>query len=171
MPISCATKSTVCEFVKKMNYDLNEVPSDLVTLVIRTDDTAMIAAITDTVRRFHSARRVIEEATIPADDCNKMIAQELNLIVENPDEVPFKHSRNVARRHVEAVFEDFPQSIPFRTLGELYKWMTGKDTARANKPETHIRMLNKKRLPNRPKIVNIIRMDVRGNEYKNAKAI
>lgn len=162
----------VCEFCKKVNYDLNETPSETVTLVIRTDDTAMIAAITDTVRRFHSVRRVIEEATIPADDCNKMIAQELNLIVENPDEVPFKHSRNVARRHVEAVFEDFPQSIPFRTLGELYKWMTGKDTSRAGCPTTHLRMLNKKRLPNRPKIVDIIRMDVKGQQYQNnVKAI
>lgn len=160
------------EFAKKLNLDLNGVQHPQVTLVVKTDDNALIAAITDTVRRFSEVRHIMEEATIPADDCNKLVTQELNLFAENPADVAFKQSRNVARRHVEAVFEDFPQSIPFRTLGELYKWMTGKDTSRAGCPATHLRMLNKKRLANRPKIVNIIRMDVRGNEYQNnAKAM
>ena len=159
------------EFAKKITVDLTGAELPEQTIIIKSDDAALIAAITDTVRRFSNARRVIKEASIPADDCNKLLAQELNLFTETATDVSFKQSRNVARRHVEAVFEDFPQSIPFRTLGELYKWMTGKDTSRAGCPATHLRMLNKKRLANRPKIVDIIRMDVRGHEYKNAKAM
>ena len=157
------------EFAKKLNLDLNGVQHPQVTLVVKTDDTALIAAVTDTVRRFSNAHRVMEEATIPADDARKLVISKLNFFPQEVEESKVKLSHNVARRHVEAVFEDFPQSIPFRTLGELYKWMTGKDTSRSGCPATHLRMLNKKRLPNRPKIVEIIRMDVRGNEYKNAK--
>lgn len=159
------------EFAKKITVDLTGAELPEQTLIIKTDDIALIAAITDTVRRFSEARRVLEEATIPADDAQKLVVSELNLFAQEVEESKVKLSRNVARRHVEAVFEDFPQSIPFKTLGELYKWMTGKDTSRAGCPATHLRMLNKKRLPNRPKIVNIIRMDVRGHEYKNAKAM
>ena len=159
------------EFAQKITVDLTGAELPEQTLIVRTDDTALIAAITDTVRRFSEVRRVLEETTIPADDASKLVVSELNLFSQEVEESKIKLSRNVARRHVEAVFEDFPQSIPFKTLGELYKWMTGKDTSRAGCPATHLRMLNKKRLPNRPKIVNIIRMDVRGHEYKNAKAI
>lgn len=158
------------EFVRKQNFDLegNQQPETM--LIVKTDDVALITAITDTVRRFNTARRVIEEATIPAEDCNKLIVSELALFTETPEESKVKTSRHVPKRHVEAVFEDFPQSVPFRTLGALYKWMTGKDTSRAGSPATHLRMLNKKRLANRPKIVNIIRMDVAGREYTNRKA-
>ena len=159
------------EFAKKVTVDLSGAELPEQTLIVKTDDAALIAAVTDTVRRFNNARRVMEEATIPADDVKKLVISELNLFPQEVEESKVRLSRNVARRHVEAVFEDFPQSIPFRTLGELYKWMTGKDTSRAGCPATHLRMLNKKRLPNRPKIVEIIRMDVRGNEYKNAKAM
>lgn len=158
------------EFAKKIAFDalMQEHPAQ--TLIIKTDDMALVKAITATVQQFSSARKVIEEATLPTEDARKLVVSELSLFSENAEDVKVKASRNVAKRHVEAVFEDFPQSIPFRTLGELYKWMTGKDTSRAGCPATHLRMLNKKRLSNRPKIVNIIRMDVAGREYTNRKA-
>lgn len=159
------------EFAKKITVDLNGAELPEQTLIIKTDDAALISTVTDTVRRFSNARRVIEEATVPAEDAQKLVTQELNLFCDTADDLHIKSSRNVARRHVEAVFEDFPQSVPFRTLGALYKFMTGKDTARAGKPETHLRMLNKKRLPNRPRIVNIIRMDRAGREYQNTRAM
>ena len=158
------------EFAKKIAFDalMQEHPAQ--TLIIKTDDMALVKAITATVQQFSNARKVIEEATLPAEDARKLVVSELSLFSENSEDNKVKASRNVAKRHVEAVFEDFPQSVPFRTLGELYKWMTGKDTSRAGCPATHLRMLNKKRLANRPKIVNIIRMDVAGREYTNRKA-
>lgn len=158
------------EFAKKIAFDalMQEHPAQ--TLIIKTDDLALVKAITATVQQFSNARKVIEEATLPADDMQKLIVSELALFTETPEESKVKTSRYVPKRHVEAVFEDFPQSVPFRTLGALYEWMTGKDTSRAGSPATHLRMLNKKRLANRPKIVNIIRMDVAGREYTNRKA-
>jgi hypothetical protein len=157
------------EFAKKINIDLDGNQHPSVTLIVKTDDNALITAITDTVRRFNNASRVIEEATIPAEDCNKLVSQELSLFSQLPDENTVKTTRNVACRRVEAIFEGLPQSVPFRTLGDLYVYMTGKDTARGNSPATHLRMLNKKRLPNKPVIVDLIRMDRAGRKYKNSK--
>ena len=153
------------EFAKKVTVDLNGTELPEQTLIIKSDDVAMIAAITAIVRKFSNVHRIIEEATIPADDCNKLVTQELNLFSELPEDSKVKLSRNVARRRVEAIFADLPTSVSFRTLGDLYKYMTGKDTSRAGKPDTHIRMLNKKRLPNRLPLVKIIRTDAAGREY------
>lgn len=157
------------EFAKKITVDLAGQETPAQTLIIKTDDAALIAAITDTVRRFNDTRWVIKEATIPAEDCNKLVSQELSLFSQLPDESHIKATRNSARRRVEAIFEGLPQSVPFRTLGDLYVYMTGKDTARANSPATHLRMLNKKRLPNKPVIVDLIRMDRAGRKYENSK--
>lgn len=158
------------EFAKKVTVDLNGAELPEQTLIIKSNEPALIAAVTDIVRKFSNAQHIIEEATIPAEDAQKLVVSELALFPQDVEELKYKQSRNVARRHVEALFEDFPQTVPFRTLGDLYKWMTGSDTARSGCPATHLRMLNKKRLPNRPKIVNIIRMDVRGKEYQNKNA-
>ena len=156
------------EFAKKVNIDLDGNAHEQVTLVVKTDDKALIASITDTVRRFVNAKRIIEEATIPAEDANKVVMQELNLFIEDANTNKVKASRYAAKRHVEAVFADLPQTVPFRTLGDLYKYMTGRDTSRAGKPETHVHVLNKKRLPNRLPLVKIIRLDAQGREYGKA---
>ena len=153
------------EFAKKVNFDLDGVQHPQVTLIVKSDDVALIAAVTETVRKFAKVQRVIEEATIPAEDASKLVMSELNLFAQDTEEIKVKASRYVARRRVEAIFADLPSSVSFRTLGDLYKYMTGKDTSRAGKPETHIHMLNKKRLPNRLPIVKIIRMDAAGREY------
>jgi hypothetical protein len=153
------------EFAKKLNFDLNGVQHPQVTLIVKSDDPALIAAVTETVRKFSKVQRVIEEATIPAEDASKLVISELNLFPQEDTDYKGKISRYVAKRRVEAIFADLPTSVSFRTLGDLYKYMTGKDTSRAGKPETHIRMLNKKRLPNRLPIVRIIRMDAAGREY------
>lgn len=157
------------EFKKSIDFDQLGKENPVQRLIIETDDHVLIKAITETVCRFTIARKIIEEATIPADEAKKLITQELNLFAENAENNKVKSSRNVARRHVEAVFEGLSQTVPFKTLGELYKYMTGSNTARSGCPETHIRMLNKKRLPNRPKIVNIIRMDIKGHEYTTSR--
>lgn len=153
------------EFAKKLNFDLDGVQHPQATLIIKTDDAALIAAITDTVRRFNDTPRVIEEATIPAEDAEKLVVGELNLFTELPEDNNIKASRNAARRSVEVIFEGMPQTVRFKTLGELYLYMTGLNSARAGKPATHIHRLNAKRLPNRPQIVNILRMDRTGREY------
>ena len=153
------------EFAKKVNIDLDGVQHPQVTLIIKTDDNALIAAVTETVRKFSHVQHVIEEATIPAEDAKKLVISELNLFAQYDEDNKVKTSRNVARRRVEAIFADLPTSVSFRTLGDLYKYMTGKDTSRAGKPDTHIRMLNKKRLPNRLPLVKIIRTDAAGREY------
>lgn len=153
------------EFAKKLNFDLDGVQHPQATLIIKSDDNALIAAVTETVRKFAKLPRVIEEATIPAEDAEKLVVSELNLFAQDYEDSKGKMSRNVARRRVEAIFADLPTSVSFRTLGDLYKYMTGKDTSRAGKPDTHIRVLNKKRLPNRPPLVKIIRMDAAGREY------
>ena len=158
------------EFAKKMNFDLDGVQHPQATLIIKSDDNALIAAVTETVRKFAKIQRVIEEATIPAEDAEKLVVSELNLFAQDYEDSKGKMSRNVARRRVEAIFADWPTSVSFRTLGDLYKYMTGKDTSRAGKPETHLRMINKMRLPNRLPLVKIIRMDAAGREYVPGRA-
>lgn len=157
------------DFSKQIAFDALGQERPEQTLIIKTDDYALIAAVSDTVRRFTTTRKVMEEATIPAQDAVKMVSQELNLFTESADETRIKSSRHAARRHVEAVFDGLAQTVPFHTLGDLYKYMTGKDTSRAGRPDTHVRMINRKRLPNRPQLVNILRMDVAGREYVNTK--
>jgi hypothetical protein len=157
------------DFTKTIAFDALGQERPEQTLIIKTDDYALIVAVSDTVRRFATTRKVLEEATLPAEETVKLVAQELNLFTESADETRIKSSRNVARRHVEAVFDGLPQTVPFHTLGDLYKYMTGKDTSRSGRPDTHVRMINRKRLPNRPQLVNILRMDVAGREYVNTK--